>query len=259
MVRIKAQGTYKNFSTEVVGNKILLFGPNGGGKSTFIHLVLRALYEGLELGSTRNWDFLKSPGELGSEWEVVVELDGGGVVTCMYSVGRIKCEGPRRRLGVGYVGPCDAVSTRLGDPLDLCKGTVEIKDPSLAEYLEENWNVTTVDKVYGDKAKQGDIWIEMRDLAYGYKRALGIVATSYDVDLLAIEAFEAGLHYDLATTLIKFLSKIRAWVLMETHLAITVKTALVEGWSVYYVYDGGFSRVSSLDDLRRVAEVELSV
>jgi hypothetical protein len=42
-------------------------------------------------------------------------------------------------------------------------------------------------------------------------------------------------------------------------LAIAVKIALAEGWSVYYVYDGGFSRVSSLDELRRVAEVELSV
>ena len=114
-------------------------------------------------------------------------------------------------------------------------------------------------EVYVDRAKLargGGVWVPVANLAYGVRRALGVVAASFGVDVLVVEAFEAGVHYDAMITLMNYLDEADADVFVETHMALSVAYALKLGWDVYYV-EGGVARpVRSVEDYREFARRE---
>ena len=87
-------------------------------------------------------------------------------------------------------------------------------------------------------------WIPIDLLSYGEKKTLALLLVTKMTNLVVIEAFEGGLHFDLAIELLDVLEDYRKYVLVETHMGILVTTGLKKGWNVYYVSRDGVTRLT---------------
>jgi molybdopterin-guanine dinucleotide biosynthesis protein len=89
-------------------------------------------------------------------------------------------------------------------------------------------------------------WIPVVELSYGERKVIAIllVASMADVDVVVIEGFEGGLHFDLAVDLLGTLEDYEKYVLVETHMGILVTSGLKRGWNVYYVSRDGVTRLT---------------
>ncbi|ABO07716.1 AAA family ATPase [Pyrobaculum calidifontis] len=248
-----------------VGGPTLLYGPNGAGKSSLILGVAALLYaisggvlrglvpdnlalwvrRGAEAGAVEAVvDGRRYRLEIGRDTSVWVDNEKQGYPPFKLIEAR-----------VAYVGPCTAAweSWRF----HLCEGAdLEVEDPEDAEWLRRVGAVAGVEDVYGGRVKVGGRWIDVQTLAYGYRRALAMLIAARRADVLLVEAFEAGLHYDLAVDLIQVLKETSALVIAESHLMATLKAALDAGWRVYYVDGGVFHPIKDVFDVAKYAERE---
>jgi predicted ATPase len=87
-------------------------------------------------------------------------------------------------------------------------------------------------------------WLSIDLLSYGEKKTLALLLVAKMAGLVVIEAFEGGLHFDLAIELLDVLEDYRKYVLVETHMGILVTTGLKKGWNVYYVSRDGVTRLT---------------
>ncbi|MEL9991496.1 MAG: hypothetical protein QXP98_07090 [Thermoproteus sp.] len=253
-------------SVSVKSNKLLLFGPNSAGKSSLIYGLLAALrqlgggIEGQDFEQyTAPWQDLVKRGE------GVVRLTVDGVpYRVLFKVG----ESPKIYRGdelvsavrlsfrLSYVGPCSLFSPRL--KRDFCTDVITIDDPALAEWVRKYLYLIGADDYYYEWIKSDDLWFSVRRLAYGYKRALAVIIAAYSADVLAVEGFESGLHYDLAVDLVDWLSELSdTFVVLESHNGMSVTAALKSGWDVYYVEGGKFTPIRTIDDFSKVATREM--
>lgn len=268
-VRISNIMAVEEGEVETERGKLLLFGPNGVGKSSLIYALLRLLYATTGMTSipqaVRAIEQADSMVRRGAKMGVV-EADAYRLEIVVGGREEVVVNGRRYRAPVdllhiervGYVDVCDAHIIQQGGPLsvDLC-GAVEIRDAEIAEWVRDRLYVLPVSDIYADRVKIAKTWIGTDRLSYGHRRAIGIIfATFNEPEVVAIEAFEAGLHYDLAVDLLKMLDELKSFVVIESHIALAVKAALKMGWSVYYVDEGRFTRLSSIEELKRVAEKE---
>jgi len=260
---------------EVERDKLLLFGPNGEGKSSLIYALLRLLYATTGMTSIPQAvraieadSMVRRGAKMG-----VVEADAYRLEISAGGEEEVVANGRRYRAPVdllsvkriGYVDVCDAHIIQRGGPLsehehhwalDLC-GAVEIRDAEVVEWVRDRLYVLPISNIYIDRVKIAKTWIETSKLSYGYRRTIGVIfATFGEPEILAIEAFDANIHYDLAIELLKMLDELKSFVVVESHTALTVKAALKMGWSVYYVDEGRFVKLGSIEELKRVAEKE---
>ncbi|MGC9051662.1 AAA family ATPase [Pyrobaculum sp.] len=174
---------YKRLKDVVIeGKKIVLFGPNGDGKSTIIKMV-------------------------------------------------------RERVKSVYIDVCRAYGVPVS--VDACRKKFVFKDPELVESIIDDLRRFRFDwSIYYNKAYR-DKWLEASELSFGELRALLIISAVRMVKdsdtVILIDAFEAGLHYDWIVAAIDILTEIPQPVIIESHMALTLKAALSRGWSMYYI------------------------
>jgi len=248
-----------------VGGPTLLYGPNGAGKSSLILGVAALLYaisggvlRGLVPENLALW--VRRGAEAGAVEAVVdgrrYRLEIGREMS-VWVDGEMKGSPSLDLVNVrtAYVGPCTA--TWGNWRFYLCENAdLEVEDPEDAEWLRRVGAVAGVEDVYGNRVKVGGMWIEIQTLAYGYRRALAMLIAARRADVLLVEAFEAGLHYDLAVDLVHVLRETGALVIAESHLMATLKAALDAGWRVYYVDGGVFHPIKDVFDVAKYAEKE---
>jgi len=248
-----------------IGGPTLLYGPNGAGKSSLILGVAALLYaisggvlRGLVPENLALW--VRRGAEAGAVEAVIdkrryrLEI---GRDTLVWVDDKEPVHPPSKLIEarVAYVGPCTA--TWGNWRFYLCENAdLEVEDPEDAEWLRRVGAVAGIEDVYGNQVKVEGKWIEIQTLAYGYRRALAMLVAARRAEVLLVEAFEAGPHYDLAVDLIQVLKDAGALIIAESHIMATLKAALDAGWRVYYVDGGVFHPLKDVFDVAKYAERE---
>jgi energy-coupling factor transporter ATP-binding protein EcfA2 len=253
--------------TVIEGEKVVLYGPNSGGKSTIIHLLLLALSK---LSSKRYYSSAVLPKRELDEAEAVVkfrefqvEIRGDAFtarvgdaewkssVTSGDSWGRdlvVWHIDEVRAVQVGAARECGAHEHALWRQEVILAGVrpedieIAVACPPIAGrlYLES----------YYDHARDPGLgrWIPLANLSYGQRRRLAIETALETGDFVAVENFEAGLHVDYIADLISAIARSRAAVVLETHSGLVLRLAMRRGLAAYYI-DRGARRIERLDDV----------
>ncbi|AET32463.1 AAA family ATPase [Pyrobaculum ferrireducens] len=257
---------------DVDNNKLLLFGPNGAGKTSLIHALLTLLgYISEESGVENIISGLlaRSPQShirLGADKATISAVIDGKKYSLeidRFAGTTLYVDGERKdttlRFSLSYLAPCvvrNSVDEELWE-ISLCPPGINIRDPRIAELVRREIYLLGIEDFYFDMVKERGHWINLRDLAYGLVRVLGLLLAIYgEPEILILDTFEAGMHYDLAVDVIKFLTSLPSFVILESHIGLSVKAALKRGWSVYYVKEGEFIRIRNMDELKNIAYAE---
>lgn len=243
----------RDVTLEIQNNKLLLFGPNGGGKST----VLRALYNLFTYGyrDVKKRDYVDgyiqietSRGTFSLHFAPEVML----AVTLAKNDTRVIEKMPKLRISLLTL---TKLIRRYGDDVSKYSiNNIRIKSPHIADYLHK-WGYN----IYLDYVRVDDEWRKINTLSFGEKRALLTAIAFYNSDIVLIENFEAGIHYDMAVVNLDAMTLLEnnPFIAIESHIALTVKAALTRGWTVYYVdRTGKFTRIYSDEEFKRIAEAE---
>lgn len=279
----KIEFTVRNFlrikSASVVSEaplKVLLYGPNGGGKSSTMYALMLVTLgdEGLAHLEVVDDVYIARVKE-GAE--VLLKL-GDKVLGCVK--GKYVC-------GDSGSSVFEAIRPCVSDLLSMVGiNRIAFVRSDTAYYtvlggrFEEYDIYTTLDSIVEDKEELENLgltttwaelidvydvsrgklktyideeprWIPLKLLAYGFRRAMLITYLVEKADLILIEGFEAGLHVDLVHALLEWLNKKTKHVVIETHSGLALKKALDFKWNVYYVSNGDAIKVTfeSLDNV----------
>jgi len=100
--------------------------------------------------------------------------------------------------------------------------------------------------------------IKKHKFSHGIKRALLILYTIMNSDVIFIEGFENNLHIDLLRKLFEYIDDIckndniyrSKIVVIETHNSFLLKLGVLKGWSVYYIDRNMIKKLNKTEDLR---------
>lgn len=287
VVRVRGYKAVDDIRASV--EKTVLYGPNGAGKTSFMEAAAYVLLASNSLAGRTLVTFSGVREGFEIEVEGVLSLSRrGGAYELRTDEGVVRApnhehhvllerlESALRRAGIGPLRRAawiDASTAYLatgayhfhrpfGD-LEPQLPLPKIEDAELLEVLEAAedamYDVLDISRVYKDYdrvyVKESGKWIPLSDLAYGKLRALAVIMAANFADALFIEAFESGLHGDLALSLIDYLSEFSGVAVVETHLGVIVAQAVASGWRAYYV-DGG-RVVRELESVSDLKDVEL--
>jgi hypothetical protein len=87
-------------------------------------------------------------------------------------------------------------------------------------------------------------WVPIAQLSYGVRKGLALLIASMMADLIAVEVFDGGLHFDLAADILETIHNYEKYALIETHAGILIPIAWTKGWNVFYVSDDGIARLT---------------
>lgn len=95
-----------------------------------------------------------------------------------------------------------------------------------------------------------DEWYAINKLAYGQRRALMILYALAFSDLVVIEAFDNGLHVNLAIDLLELATKMKRKIIIETHTGFLINWFLKEKDErrAYYI-EGGISKEITTENI----------
>jgi hypothetical protein len=91
---------------------------------------------------------------------------------------------------------------------------------------------------------QHDVWIPITSLSYGERKVIAMLLVASMADMIVVEGFEGGLHFDTAIDLLDTLEDYKKHVIVETHMGIIITAGLKKGWNVYYVSRGGVVKLT---------------
>jgi energy-coupling factor transporter ATP-binding protein EcfA2 len=139
-----------------------------------------------------------------------------------------------------------------------------LRDPEVVEVLEEffRWLEPPIEDYYLEYFREpGSEWLNIVNLAYGYRRALMFLYALEKSDIVTIEGFEGCLHIDLMKYILQYINtryrdKLKV-ILIETHNGLPVVYGLNTGWTVYYVTRNNIVKLQSYRDLLDKAELFL--
>lgn len=246
----------------VEGDKLVLYGPNGMGKSSIIHTLLLVLSK----ASSKvyyNHNVLPSPalrnarvsvkfedyvieiseGRIfmergGAKWEsYATSGDAWGQDLVVWHVDEYKA------VQVGFVRDCpDGWIFSTGDEIRFADGEVAVQCPTAAKRLSF--------QVYYNHVYDPDLeWVPISQLSYGQRRRLVIEAALETGNFVAVENFEAGLHIDYIADLIRDIADSKAAVVLETHSGLVLKLAMRHGLAAYYIDGERTRQITTLDDV----------
>ncbi|BDB98697.1 AAA family ATPase [Saccharolobus caldissimus] len=228
---------------------VILYGPNGGGKSSIINAVLKFLKDELIISDNeKRGDNAKLELYYNNN---VIEIPSTrylkGILKdikyCHITAFNVECN---TRFLNNWHFNTDTIITdaRLG----------EIFRKVLRDYVSDPEQNIEFEDFYYDSVRINKKWIPFKNLSYGQKRflALNLVIELLKSDLIdigLIEDFDASLHVDFIVNFIENLPTDKS-ILIETHSAIGLVRAFKQGFNVYYVAGG---KVNKISDLRRDA------
>jgi len=238
--------------TEAVleGDRILLYGPNGGGKSTLIHTV--ALILGAALGVKAHDENVVKTEDFRNETYVKFEDFDTFEIKERKLWWREKAfplteplktaEFSLWHITESYFAIYGRVPQCLDDIIrgnSICgigysfDGEIEVVCPAAAEAVR-----LPLFEVYynaADVGKDEEKWIPLSRLSYGQKRALVLLAALKLGDYVFVENLEAGLHIDYLEQVISGIAVSKGRVVAETHSGVALKLAKRRGIRAYYV------------------------
>jgi len=269
-------------------SKTLLYGPNAAGKSRVIYALMNVInhhglmeYFAREMGETVRE-------ELAGDYDVVVgdttitvstEKDSETVKATLFKVVSPRGEfGPSsyetvdtyiaeafKKIGVRKAAWVtdrgDIVIVDVGGsynpPMRVGDVKALLEKPEEVERVEELWKLfTSAWRFYYGKVRIRDGWISPSLLSAGERKAMTLIYLAKFTDLLIVEAFEGGLHIDMALDLISLLSDEAKYVVLETHYGLAIGKALQHNWNVYYLSEGKAFEVANLRDVARLELLE---
>lgn len=262
--------------------KVLLYGPNGGGKTSTVHALM------MMTNPPASLDKVVRVG-LRDDTEIVLEFNDVKLVYAKndYCFCHGECRGCEERgaraipafwervgvKDVGYLGDVFIVYSALtGNEKVLVIGDARARlfVGDLSEFgywsdlfalplvfgerfevLSDIRDVTGIDYIYRGLAYRNEVWYMLNAEAAGYKRAILALILARHSDMAIIEGFENYLHIDLAVNLINKLDETTKYTVIETHLGTLLRWAIVRGWNVYYI-DKGTSKKLQPEDLGKL-------
>ena len=238
--------------------KTVLYGPNGGGKST----IIRALIVLLVRNESCRYHLLY---EVERDHKILVKLIEGADLklcsnsTCIDFGGGGLGEYRVARIAGDILRQCGAMGQINIHDNDELKAIVE--NPAFVEKFEEffRWREPDIERFYYGyfKEKVGG-WLELQFLPYGYKKTLLILYALEQNDIVLIEGFENALHLDLMRELLDYIDEnySNKVIVIETHNGLPLTWGVKKNWSVYYVWRDNVVELHTLKDLH---ETELFV
>jgi len=243
------------------GDRLLLYGPNGGGKSTLLHTV--ALILGAALGVKAHDENVVKTEDFHDE--TYVRFEDFDVFEIkerkLWWRGRAyplteplkTAEFSLWHITESYFAIYGRVPQCIGDVIrgnSLCgigysfDGEIEVVCPAAAEAVrlplfEVYYNVA-------DMGKDKEMWVPLSRLSYGQKRVLVLLAALKLGDYVLVENLEVGLHVDYLGQVISGIAVSKGKVIAETHSGIALKLAKRRGIRAYYV-ENETKLIESLD------------
>jgi len=231
---------------------IILYGPNGGGKSSIINAILKFLKgEQIISDSEKRRDDAKLELYYNNN---VIEIPSTqyhkgilkDVKYCHITAFNVECNIQLFQLLNNWYFNADTIVTdpKLG----------EIFRKILRDYVSDPEQKIEFEDFYYDSVRINEKWIPFKNLSYGQKRFLALnlimeLLKSNLIDVGLIEDFDASLHVDFIVNFIENFPKDKS-ILIETHSAIALVKAFKQGFNVYYVAGG---KVMKISDLKRDA------
>lgn len=252
--------------------KTVLFGPNGGGKSSIMRAIALLLQGGEVARDDVGWGTDEALVESDRGWRLVIP-------------GRLRrrprppgepalTEVAPGRFSPPWIPQAPAVLW-AGEYLTVDDGaahaTRRLEEALSGELLEriEQAAPSILGPAFGGLAAVRDglavkwegRWTPFRSLSAGFRRALELAASAESAALakealgkdvlLLIEDFESSLYYDLALNLLEHLAKSPVMVIAELRTRFALRGALRAGWRAYYV-EGRTKEVRQEEDLPKL-------
>ncbi len=248
-------------------NKTILYGRNAQGKSTILRALLFLI---VRSDSYRHF--------------LLPELESDPFGEMLFRKSDIKLCTNDRCVSSSNPGLLDDVrlSRIVGDTIYIItrdrKGDIEshvfsihdathlksmLREPEVVEVLEEffRWLEPPIEDFYLEYFREpGSEWLNIVNLAYGYRKALMFFYALEKSDIVTLEGFEGGLHIDLMKYILQYVNtryRDKKVILIETHNGLPVVYGLNTGWTVYYVTRNNIVKLQSYRDLLDKAELFL--
>jgi len=225
---------------EIDINRTILYGPNGSGKSNIMK-TLFSIMSPDPLRMLRKYfedDYRKINISLIDDDRRVAIRNG-------------KIEGFHMIFNVSFIENDVAyVGTNM-----FIRQRIDVKE-NLESILKDEfmWNIQ--DFLLDIEIPRADI--KRHKFSHGIKRALLILYTIMNSDVIFIEGFENNLHIDLLKKLFEYIDDIcksdniyrSKIVIIETHNSFLLKMGVLKGWSVYYIDRNLIKKIDKIEDLR---------
>ena len=247
----------------------VLYGPNGGGKSSLIYALLSML--GIKDDKLKDRLRLENNTVVNIITDRYLRFDRGKYV-CNELSGSVIDEINNclkkfwddigvRRVGV-VTGDYASVYNVGGDVRSEYEQPIEVdvwdqgdwdsltSKPQLTyPLLETLHDFNIAEYLHSGYALKNSEWIPIELLSYGERKAVSLLLTAFYSDLIVVEGFEAGLHLDLELKLLRSLEDKIA--IIETHMGLIVSTCLRNEWNIYYVDRGSAEKITKENILRK--------